>query len=183
MSQQQQSQLHNNINNSSGKQRVSATFACLSNCICSCWFSMSSGAVLWWSNSFSFTLYLSLSLTHTHWHSFSKKKSKKNNGKGKFLTRSHAMHECTSPPQTPTPRAGNSSQSTVALINDSTKADTNTKMSSLSPITVNATNAMQTNAQQSSTTPNLFAPNGNLNVSQLDLEFPKLTPPKSKSPR
>lgn len=108
---------------------------------------------------------------------------KQNNGKGKYLTRSHAMHECTSPPQTPTPRSGNSSQSTVNQINEPTKADTNSKMSSLSPITVNATNTMQNNAQPSSTTPNMFAPNGNLNVSQLDLEFPKLTPPKSKSPR
>ncbi|XP_031619670.1 protein encore isoform X2 [Contarinia nasturtii] len=147
MSQQQQSQLHSNINNSSGKQR--------------------------------------------------------NNGKGKFLTRSHAMHECTSPPQTPTPRTASAaaavavanaaaaataavtnSQSTVAPINDPTKGENNSKMSSLSPITVNATNnTIQSNAQQSSTTPNMFAPNGNLNVSQLDLEFPKLTPPKSKSPR
>lgn len=93
------------------------------------------------------------------------------------------MHECTSPPQTPTPRAANSSQSTVNIINDPTKAETNSKMSSLSPIAVNATNAMPCNAQQSSTTPNMFAPNGNLNVLQLDLEFPKLTPPKSKSPR
>lgn len=114
------------------------------------------------------------------------------------------MHECTSPPQTPTPRTtGNNSQPTVStMINDPTKAENTTqKMSSLSPpITVaNAAvvaaaavattvatatvNNMQCNAQQSSTTPNLFVPNGNLNVSQLDLEFPKLTPPKSKSPR
>lgn len=116
------------------------------------------------------------------------------------------MHECTSPPQTPTPRAGNTSQSSVTAtaaipvtqINDPTKAENTNKMSSVSPITVNTTAAAATNittnainAQQqqqqqqssSSTTPNMFAPNGNLNVSQLDLEFPKLTPPKSKSPR
>lgn len=129
------------------------------------------------------------------------------------------MHECTSPPQTPTPRAGNISQSTVTAtvvsatavatasaitvnqINDPTKVENTNKMSSVSPITVNTTTAAANaatnittnanNAQQqqqqssssSTTTPNMFAPNGNLNVSQLDLEFPKLTPPKSKSPR
>lgn len=127
-------------------------------------------------------------------------KQKQNNGKGKFLTRSHAMHECTSPPQTPTPRTSNSSQSSLSLINEqiknhSTSATTNNsgnnKMSSVSPITVNSNssnnnnnNNSQTNAQQTTTTaPNLFATNGNLNATQLDLEFPKLTPPKSKSPR
>lgn len=61
-------------------------------------------------------------------------------------------------------------------------------MSSVLPITVNtnsSNNNLQSNAQQQlqTSTPNLFATNGNLNASQLDLEFPKLTPPKSKSPR
>lgn len=96
------------------------------------------------------------------------------------------MHECTSPPQTPTPRTGNNNQSpssslvTEQIKNDSTNSN---KMSSTSPVNVNPN--LQINAQHSSTNPttNLFTTNGNLNVSQLDLEFPKLTPPKSKSPR
>lgn len=86
------------------------------------------------------------------------------------------MRESTSPPRTPTPRSGNLTPSSTST--EQGRNDTNNRIPSTSPITVNST---QLNAQQSST--NLFATNGNISVTQLDLEFPKLTPPKSKSPR
>lgn len=111
------------------------------------------------------------------------------NGKGKFLTRSHAMRESTSPPRTPTPRSGNLAPS-VAInehqqqLSTTVKNENSNRNPSTSPITVNSQQQpaqQQQQAPQSSTI--LFATNGNISVTQLDLEFPKLTPPKSKSPR
>lgn len=89
------------------------------------------------------------------------------------MTRSHAMRESASPPRTPTPRSSNLTPSPSNLSSDS-KSDS--RIPSSSPIPVNQALAVP---QQT----NLFATNGSISVSQLDLEFPKLTPPKSKSPR
>lgn len=112
------------------------------------------------------------------------------NAKGKFLTRSHAMRESTSPPRTPTPRSGNLAPS--AGISDQQQQSSTTvrsENSNRNPSTGSSTVHSQQGAQQQQQSPqqqsstNLFATNGNISVTQLDLEFPKLTPPKSKSPR
>lgn len=117
------------------------------------------------------------------WHIF----TSQSNGKGKFLTRSHAMRESTSPPRTPTPRSGNLAPS--AAINDQQQQSSSTiknensnRNLSTSPVTVNS-QLQPTPSPPTQSSTNLFATNGNISVTQLDLEFPKLTPPKSKSPR
>lgn len=90
------------------------------------------------------------------------------------------MRESTSPPRTPTPRAGNQTPSSSA--NEQFKTDSHSRNPSTSPVTVNSQQQQPPSGSQSPGS-NLFATNGNINVTQLDLEFPKLTPPKSKSPR
>lgn len=82
------------------------------------------------------------------------------------------MRESTSPPRTPTPRSGNLTPSPSNLSSDSRSES---RIPSSSPIPV------QSLAVPHQST--MFASNGSISVSQLDLEFPKLTPPKSKSPR
>lgn len=84
------------------------------------------------------------------------------------------MREATSPPRTPTPRSANLTPSPSNLPSESKSEP---RLPSSSPIPVQQSSLSV--PQQS----NLFATNGNISVSQLDLEFPKLTPPKSKSPR
>lgn len=76
-----------------------------------------------------------------------------NSNKGKLLTRSLAIKESTSPPRTPVPPPSD--------------------LKSLSPTVADSNNELTMSS-------NLLTPQFVLPPSQLDIEFPKLTPPKSK---
>ncbi|XP_059620400.1 protein encore isoform X2 [Phlebotomus argentipes] len=133
--------------------------------------------------------------------------------KGKHLTRSHAMRESTSPPRTPTPRsdlltstASSPMTSSGAPVNTASvsSCDTTPATSSESRLHVqsSATSTSPTSGspspnvhdtpsvivtqqsqQQSQVSPPIIFSMDDGGRSQLDVDFPKLTPPKSKSPR
>ncbi|XP_055631174.1 protein encore isoform X3 [Toxorhynchites rutilus septentrionalis] len=128
-------------------------------------------------------------------------------GKGKHLTRSHAMRESTSPPRTPTPRSpsdqhnssnnsGNGSSSlnyqhTLSVSATSETTSSNGGSNAHSPISdtrtfshsnINNNNDNEYSSKQpSNSSPNIVVYGGDERggKSQLDLDFPKLTPPKS----
>ena len=90
-----------------------------------------------------------------------------NSNKGKLLTRSHAMKESTSPPRTPVPHSPND-------------------LKSLSPTVLNSADSCNNSESMSHLlTPQFVLPPSDDGAtpnckSQLDIEFPKLTPPKNK---
>lgn len=87
------------------------------------------------------------------------------------------MRESTSPPRTPTPRSDFLNPSSPSGRSSSPETVVDQRLhirSSTSP-------SVDNNNQQSP--PQLFSTDGGGLTSQLDLDFPKLTPPKSKSPR
>ncbi|XP_021697323.1 protein encore isoform X3 [Aedes aegypti] len=120
-------------------------------------------------------------------------------GKGKHLTRSHAMRESTSPPRTPTPRSPSdqlnnnnnsngspSQQQNMLPINvTSSEPPCISSSNSHSPVSesrlFNNNNNDYGNKQTCSNSPNIVVYGGDERggKSQLDLDFPKLTPPKS----
>ncbi|XP_055603124.1 protein encore isoform X2 [Uranotaenia lowii] len=128
-------------------------------------------------------------------------------GKGKHLTRSHAMRESTSPPRTPTPRSPIDPQQTNQQTNNnnslsisggcgepgSSPSPNNGNSSIHSPVSnesrsfnnsSNDYNSSTNNNNNSSSTGSIvFYGSGSDErgggKSQLDLDFPKLTPPKS----
>ncbi|XP_029725416.2 protein encore isoform X1 [Aedes albopictus] len=123
-------------------------------------------------------------------------------GKGKHLTRSHAMRESTSPPRTPTPRSPSDQQNNNSSSNGSPSQHQQSMLSinatsseppciisssnSHSPVSEsrlfnNNNNNDYGNKQTCSNSPNIVVYGGDERggKSQLDLDFPKLTPPKS----
>ncbi|XP_055707888.1 protein encore isoform X4 [Phlebotomus papatasi] len=131
--------------------------------------------------------------------------------KGKHLTRSHAMRESTSPPRTPTPRSdlltSTASSPMTSSVNTSVSqacgdiapatssesrlhvqsSATSTSPTSGSPspnlLDTPSVIVTQQSQQQSQTSPPIIFSTDDGGRSQLDVDFPKLTPPKSKSPR
>ncbi|XP_055528686.1 protein encore isoform X2 [Wyeomyia smithii] len=117
-------------------------------------------------------------------------------GKGKHLTRSHAMRESTSPPRTPTPRSpsdqhsnngsnGSPIQQNTLLSISATSEPQSNNSSSHSPVSesrlFNNNNNDYSSKQPGKHSPNIIVYGGEERggKSQLDLDFPKLTPPKS----
>lgn len=90
------------------------------------------------------------------------------------------MRESTSPPRTPTPRSDFLNPSSPSGRSSSPETVVDQRLhirSSTSP-------SMEPQQQQHpQSPPQLFSTDGGGLTSQLDLDFPKLTPPKSKSPR
>lgn len=105
--------------------------------------------------------------------------------KGKHLTRSHAMRESTSPPRTPTPRASEQSSQLSPNGYQQQHKDVNegnNKLHAQSPVTCSNSPIIET--------PVVIVPNQHKQQSQQqksnvalcnETEFPKLSPPKSKS--
>lgn len=104
------------------------------------------------------------------------------------------MRESTSPPRTPTPRSEVLTPTSPTGLNllDSSDSRINYQQNSSatsSPLletppamSHHNSNSHYSQSQQQSP-PQIFSIDGGGNPSQLDLDFPKLTPPKSKSPR
>ncbi|XP_058837982.1 protein encore isoform X2 [Topomyia yanbarensis] len=112
-------------------------------------------------------------------------------GKGKHLTRSHAMRESTSPPRTPTPRSpsdqhsssnGSPIQQNTLSISATCETQSNNS-NSHSPVSESRlfNNNDYSSKQGGKNSPNIIVYGGDDRggKSQLDLDFPKLTPPKS----
>lgn len=98
--------------------------------------------------------------------------------KTKYLTRSHAMREATSPPRTPTPRSDRNSDFNVSNTTDSCIAESNMHLQS-SPSKIEDCGVpppvIVTSQNQCQTGDNI----GNKGSVICEADFPKLTPPKS----
>lgn len=95
------------------------------------------------------------------------------------------MRESTSPPRTPTPRSDflNPSSPSGRSSSPETVVDQRLHIRSSTSPSMDNNSIVQIQTQHQQSPPQLFSTDGGGLTSQLDLDFPKLTPPKSKSPR
>lgn len=85
------------------------------------------------------------------------------------------MRESTSPPRTPTPRSD--------FLNPSSPSGRSSSPETVVDQRLHIRSSTSPSMDNQQSPPQLFSTDGGGLTSQLDLDFPKLTPPKSKSPR